>query len=500
MNRPLVKYSILVGTFIIGISLFSWVWGYCRIFVEPGNMLVITSRFGSDNPNPQVYTVVDKGVKGIQREVLGEGRHFYNPLSHDRSTRPVAIDIGPLKIGIVESQWGTPLPEGDFLADYGQRGVMKEVLKPGRHRINPYAYKVIIEDTVVIEPGFVGCVTAQWGTDPDPGKLSVPGQRGIQENVLQPGIYYLNPRAFKVDAVEVGYRNIDFGDVEFPSRDGFPIRLDMSVIWGIQPRNVPTIVDNFGSVEDVVTKIIKPQVQSICRIEGSKYGAKEFIEGKTREKFQTTFTAELERVYTERYLDVLKALVRNIEVPEAVRLPIQQAKIAAEEQMTKKEQRNTQDVLNELEELKADVVKGEREVDAQTDRLVASIRAEGERAIANLQALKEVEVSVTNRKIAGVLADKDMTLGQADATVKGLSARAAADRLRVMAEAIGGGATYANYEFVRRLPDDFEIRMRYAGEGTLWTDAGSQDSLREAATLRILKQQYPTAQESKPER
>lgn len=480
-----------------------WIWGFQRVYVPPGRMLVLTSHFGDPNPDPARFPVVDPGVQGIQREALGEGRYFLDPILYDRETWWNSVDVGPLEVGVVERQWGELLPAGEFLAGEGQRGILSEVLTPGRYRLNPLAYRVRIEDAVVIQPGFVGCVTTQAGDEPTPGTLSAPGQRGIQARVLQPGIYYLNPRAFQVVPVEVGFRHIEFTDVAFPSRDGFPVKIDCSVIWGIRPRNVPVILDRFGTVEDVVRKVIKPQVQSICRIEGSKYGAKEFIEGRTRKQFQDTFQKALEEVCKARSLDVGQALLRRIQIPEAVRLPIQQAKIANEELLTKQEQRRTQAMLNDLEELRSDVTKGEREVDAETARQVASLAAQGERDVARIHAEKEVEISGLRKETALVEAEREELLGRAAAEVQEATERARADRLARLAGALGGGEAYAAREFLEELPETLELRLRYAGSGTLWThprDEAARDPQALAATrmLQALESRARTGRHSPP--
>ncbi|MHC4780775.1 MAG: SPFH domain-containing protein, partial [Planctomycetota bacterium] len=277
-----------------------WKWGLCRVYVGPGETLVVNSKFGKTNPNPLEMRVVPDGYQGIRERVYGEGRHFFNPITYDKITDEGVMTVPPGKIGLVESKSGKALPDGEFLAEAGYKGIQRKVLTPGRWRLNPVAYEVTSLPATIIKPGFVGCVTSLAGKPSPPGKLAEKGQRGILEDVLTPGIYYLNPREYKVDVVEIGYRQISLKGVQFPSKDGFDIKLDISVVWGLEPMNVPQIINNFGNVQDVVTKVISPQVESICRIEGSKYGAKEFIEGKTREEFQLSFTSLLEAICREK--------------------------------------------------------------------------------------------------------------------------------------------------------------------------------------------------------
>ena len=92
----------------------------------------------------------------------------------------------------------------------------------------------------------------------------------------------------------------------------------MSVVWGLLPENVPAILSQFGNVSAVVNKIINPQVTSICMLEGSELGAKQFIEGESREDFQNSFTKKLKDVCAEKKANVQICLVRDIEIPRNI--------------------------------------------------------------------------------------------------------------------------------------------------------------------------------------
>src|SRR5208282_1623054 len=106
--------------------------------------------------------------------------------------------------------------------------------------------------------------------------------------------------------------------IEFPSSDGFPIHLDYTAIWGILPAQAPNVVRQFGTLKDVEQKVILPQIESICRLHGSRRGAVDLLVGDTREQFQNETSTELERVLTAKKLSLLFGLTRHIYVPEAV--------------------------------------------------------------------------------------------------------------------------------------------------------------------------------------
>jgi len=139
---------------------------------------------------------------------------------------------------------------------------------------------------------------------------------------LQPGIYFINPKLKKVTLVEIGYneysqlRISEASDqqISFPSDTGYLIRVGVTVVWGIDPDHAAEIVNNFGNVDKVLEKVINPQLRSICRNIGSTYAARDFIQGEKREQFQRDMTAELRRVCAAKNVEVLLALVRDIDM------------------------------------------------------------------------------------------------------------------------------------------------------------------------------------------
>ncbi len=130
-----------------------WSWGFCRFYVAPGKMAVITAKSGSALPPGQI--LAKPGQKGVLEDVLGEGRHIWNPVWYDWQIVD-ALYIPPGKVGVVTSLVGDNLPPGEFLAEPGQKGTWRTVLGPGRYRLNPIGYSVEIIDAVSIPLGFAG--------------------------------------------------------------------------------------------------------------------------------------------------------------------------------------------------------------------------------------------------------------------------------------------------------------------------------------------------------
>ncbi|MBR7180589.1 MAG: hypothetical protein IKD42_03105, partial [Kiritimatiellae bacterium] len=191
---------------VVAFAVFVWVWCFCRISVGPGEMAIVTSKTGDELPPGAI--LAEPGQKGVQRIPLAEGRHFLNPVTHDwRIVQTLTVPAG--SVGIVTSKNGRELPPGEILAlDRDSKGVWKDVLGPGTYRLNPEGYDVKILSAINIPIGYVGVVTSQTGRPAGEGRFAGPGEKGVMEKVLQPGLYYVNPRAYQVDVVEIGMNQV----------------------------------------------------------------------------------------------------------------------------------------------------------------------------------------------------------------------------------------------------------------------------------------------------
>ncbi len=65
-------------------------------------------------------------------------------------------DIPAGKLGVLTRLYGEDLPDGQILATEGCKGIVPDVLRPGKYRINPYAYGVQLFDAITIRPGYGG--------------------------------------------------------------------------------------------------------------------------------------------------------------------------------------------------------------------------------------------------------------------------------------------------------------------------------------------------------
>ena len=545
--------SLLKTAAIIIAAWLIWQWFFCRFYVPPNSMAVITAKVGKNLAPGQI--LAHQGQKGIQENVLGEGRHFLNPVLYDRDIFPVVV-IPPAKVGLVTSKVGAELPPGEFLAKQGEKGIWRSVLGPGKYRINPHGYQVDIIDAVSIPFGYVGVLTSLSGEKAPEGEFAEANQKGVRREILQPGLYYINPKEFAVDTLEVGVNQVSLlGDkgseiiakrqiatqnratdelqsnvlmqqrrkridylehvqsaaapesrstdkkvaagkqakpmpisppkpqsqdqaatfalsqyVEFPSRDGFDISLDMTVEFELLPEAIAHVFKNYGDLPAVVDKIILPQILSLSRLKGSAYRANDFIAGEGREKFQNDLTESLANILKERKIIIHDALIRHVSVPMQILDPIQQSSIAIEQDLTNKEMQNTARKQAQLNTELGMIEQRREQVVQETEKIKAEIKADQEKQVAETHAQATKTVAEIEKQTAAVRADRTRKLGEADAKVIRMVEGEKAKGQILKSQAFNDPAAYSLWEFAMRLNSDLNVTILHAGDGTLWTD------------------------------
>jgi len=148
-----------------------------------------------------------------------------------------------------------------------------------------------------------------------------PGEKGVQRETLPPGLEYYNPYLKHIETVDVRsqkYDMLNHDAIHFPSNDSFNINIEGTIEWAIRPDRVAEVTVAYGDPEDILNKVILPNVRGIARIQGSKLQAREFISGKTRTAFQEKLLSELQRECWQQGIDIKLALVRDIQPPAEI--------------------------------------------------------------------------------------------------------------------------------------------------------------------------------------
>jgi len=505
-HANLIASVVLVGLGLVALGT-AFHWTVNRVYVPEGQSLQLRYKgpllFGNRD-EPPAGELAEWGQIGVQRELRGPGRHFYCPIWWER--KPIDdVVVQPGEVAVVVSKIGKPLRSGEFLVDgeldgekrVTQNGVLRRVFGPGRYRVNTYAYDFkIVKTEKQVEPngatkitgwvdiptGYVGVVT--YLTD----NTALKKKAGTQDDVLPPGIYPINPREQQVDIVGVGYWETsisvdvkkgpdgkeihdDSGEpiavphkgINFASSDGFDIQLDFTAIWGVMPSDAAEVVRKFGSIEAAELKVIIPQSESICRNNGAKMGAVELLVGETRQQFQTDTSQDFQEVLKDKDLTLLYGLVRHIYIPQEVRVPIQQGYIADELTLTREQEKLTAKTEANLREAEQKVILEGARTKLETEKMVANAMAEGHKKAKQL-------VAEIDKKISLLEAKKTETAGKAKFAAEQLQNEARAAKFQLAVDAFGDPQAYNKWQFAEGLPETIDLRLFYAGPGTLWTD------------------------------
>jgi uncharacterized membrane protein YqiK len=195
------------------------------------------------------------GERGPQMTLIPPGTYRINSLLFTVNVVD-AVTIPPGRIGVVEARDGQPLSKGRIIARHvdcdsfqdgqafmekgGERGPQMAVMSAGTYRINPFLFAVSLADVVDVPDDKVGVVMTREGSPLAAGEIAGPtvvghymfqnpqafveagGSKGLQEQVLLAGRYFINPRFATVelvDMVEVPIANVGVV-IAFVGREG----------------------------------------------------------------------------------------------------------------------------------------------------------------------------------------------------------------------------------------------------------------------------------------
>jgi hypothetical protein len=466
--RPLLALFVIASACASGCSSVE------EVVVAPGECLVLIALEGTPPADP--HRLAQEGERGIRETVLTAGRHRIDGAKFRYERHPL-VDVSPGRppraggpadpgappeIGIRIALVGREPESGELLAAPGEKGIEREVLTPGRYAINPYAHGIEKHEATVVPPGCVGVVTRLVGALPQ-GEFAQPGERGVQRDVLAPGIWFLNPYEHSVAVLRVGYRELSFeGDraVAFPSSDSYPIRAEATIVFGFAPQDAPYLIQRYGSEANLIDRVVRPQAESAIRTAGSDLSAHDFVVGDARRRFQDSVQASLEERLAGSNVHVLLALMRDIVVPQSVRKPIQIARIDAEETLTNQAIAETLDAKKQLAAAKV-----------HAHHLVAGVQETTLAAIGEARARIEAERAQIESEIEIRIARFEAELATARAANAERIALAASERATAIAqsearaearlvELFGDSAAYATWRFAFGLTDQTRLTLR----------------------------------------
>jgi len=201
---------------------------------------IVNKKFvivGKNRTLPDGAIIALKGEAGYQADTLAPGLHFWLwPWQYVIEIQKFTT-IKEGCIGIVEARDGHPLTGGrvlakkvdcdsfqsarQFLLNGGERGPQITIIPPGTYRINLSIFSIVQEPVFEIPDNMVGIVTTKEGQPLLTGEIAGKeisghnmfqdgqlfiengGFKGLQEQVMLAGRYFINPRFATVETKEM---------------------------------------------------------------------------------------------------------------------------------------------------------------------------------------------------------------------------------------------------------------------------------------------------------
>ncbi len=431
--------------------------------------------------------LLNGGQKGPQLDILLPGKYRINTRMFQVIEHP-AVLINSGSVGLVTANDGEPLPPNEliansvtghdsyqnasaFLNNKGQRGPQLDVLPPGTYYINPYMFSVDQDSAAIVNEGEVAVIISNVGKKPElsaavgepnltgdkiESYVVAKGYRGIQLDVVGPGTYYVNKRAYIPIIVKTTNITIDWDDesavgsfnpLNVTSKDGFIIKVGVKVVIRVQPEQAPYMVARIGSIDNLVKNVIHPLIDSSFRNQASSTEAMKFLQDRheQQEKALERAQTELEKYHVE----VLSVLICQIQIPQDLMETQTNKVIAAQQQDMYAQQREAEVKRIDMERTRAqankqgDIVAAEIGVKvAEQEKIKTITIAEGNSSRVKLEGQGEAEKILAIGKSTAEAYDLTRAaIGPDSVALIELMKLIAAGNIKITPDIVAGGDT-----------------------------------------------------------
>ncbi len=247
--------GVQADTLAPGVHFWLWPWQYKVeqlgfVTINRDQLGVVTARDGRTPSNGRVLGqsiscdsyqnarafLTQGGERGPQIAVITPGTYRIN-LQLFKVEAAKVTEIGDNKVGVVTTKEGTPLATGDIAGDEvaghnmfqnaqafvnagGKKGLQEQVILAGRYYINPLfatVEEVPMTEVPIAHAGVVIAFVGKPGVDVTGagfkhGNLVGRGEKGVWAEPLDPGKYPINPYTHKIEAVPTANVVLNWAD------------------------------------------------------------------------------------------------------------------------------------------------------------------------------------------------------------------------------------------------------------------------------------------------
>ncbi|MEP7375028.1 MAG: SPFH domain-containing protein [Chitinophagaceae bacterium] len=267
-KEEIIRWGLIAGIPLLMLLFYKFIlrFFFGLVIVPEDRIGLVTKKFVliGKQELPEGRIIASDGEAGFQAQTLAPGVYFWKWIWQYSITFQPFIIIPTGKIGLVLAKDGRELETGRilgrkvdcdsfqdaeaFLKNGGRKGRQTAIIAPGSYRINTFLFELELTDMTMIPDNAVGIVTTAEGKPLDEGQiagkiieghnkfqdadkfLESEGLKGLQEQVILAGSYFLNPWFAKLEMVKmteiaighvgvvisyVGTEGVDLSGIEF---------------------------------------------------------------------------------------------------------------------------------------------------------------------------------------------------------------------------------------------------------------------------------------------
>ncbi len=241
MQSDVLRWVLIIGLPLLAIIFYKFI---LRVFfglviVPEDKIGLVTKKFVlfGNQQLPEGRIIATQGEAGYQAQTLPPGVYFWKWIWQFEITFQSFTIIPTGQIGLVLAKDGSELETGSvlgrkvdcdsfqdaeaFLKNGGRKGRQTAIITPGSYRINTFLFDVNVTDMISIPDNAVGIITTQEGKPLGEGQIAGKvieghnkfqnvdefmnngGFKGLQEQVILAGSYFLNPWFVKLELVKM---------------------------------------------------------------------------------------------------------------------------------------------------------------------------------------------------------------------------------------------------------------------------------------------------------
>ncbi|MBO9728850.1 MAG: flotillin family protein [Chitinophaga sp.] len=241
MQNTVLNWALLIGVPLLCLLLYKVILRICFgvVIVPEDRIGLVTKKFVllGKQELPEGRILATNGEAGFQAQTLAPGVYFWKWIwQYSVAFQPFTI-IPTGKIGLVLAKDGMELETGAilarkvacdsfqdavaFLQNGGRKGRQTAIITPGSYRINTFLFEVEMADMLSIPDNAVGIITTLEGKAIETGSIAGKtienhnnfqdvdaflengGYKGLQEQVILAGSYFINPWFAKLELVKM---------------------------------------------------------------------------------------------------------------------------------------------------------------------------------------------------------------------------------------------------------------------------------------------------------